>query len=73
MFFQNSSLRVIFAFILAVQLITACEMPRDEGPAAALQEPAASENFVAGNEYANPDVLVDTEWMLANQIGRAHV
>jgi len=66
MFLRNIRLRLSFAFILAAQLVTACEMPRDEGPAAALQEPAASANSASGNEYANPDVLVDTEWVLAN-------
>jgi thiosulfate/3-mercaptopyruvate sulfurtransferase len=65
MFLRSLTLRLSFAFILAAQLVTACEMPRDEGPATP-QEPAASANFATGSEYAKTDVLVDTEWVLAN-------
>lgn len=55
------------ALTLSTFLVTACERPDATGPAAVQKEQVAYENNIARNEYANPEVLVDTEWMLQNR------
>lgn len=55
-----------FALVWSALFASACEPPDVAEPTAASREPVAYENVVASNAYANPDALVDTEWMLAN-------
>lgn len=62
----SNRLHLLFALVLAAQLFAACQKPADQDPASGLQEPEASESHISGNEYANREVLVDTEWVLAN-------
>lgn len=54
------------ALVLSALIASACDKPEATGPAAQTSDPVAYENIDAVNAYANPDVLVDTEWMLAN-------
>jgi len=62
----SNRLHLLFALVLATRLFAACQDPADQNPASELQEPEASESHISGNEYANREVLVDTEWVLAN-------
>ena len=59
-------LNLLAALVLAALFVTACGKPEATGRAAQTSEPVAYENIDAVNAYANPEVLVDTEWMLAN-------
>jgi thiosulfate/3-mercaptopyruvate sulfurtransferase len=59
-------LHPLFALLLSALIASACEQRDVAGSTAASREPVAYENIVAGNAYANPDVLVDTEWVLAH-------
>ncbi len=63
---RNSSLYLLFALILSAVFVSACGKSDVTASAAAPREPVTYENINAVDTYANPDVLVDTEWMLAN-------
>jgi thiosulfate/3-mercaptopyruvate sulfurtransferase len=63
---RNTSLYSLFSLILSTFIVSACERPDATGTAAGQKEPVAYENINAADTFANPDVLVDTEWMLEN-------
>ena len=63
---RNSSLYPFLVLILSTFIVSACDKPDATDSAAEQKEPVAYENIGTVTAYANPGVLVDTEWMLAN-------